>query len=342
MKYRLPILLCVLLLTAIGIFWVQPKIESAKPSAITANCNRLKQCLRTEVAWPPGMESCPKLLAPETVRSRSKDGKWGYSINFGECSNDSIIAPKFDVAEKFGYNGLAKVSQNSKWGYINLKGEDIIPLHFDEVGDFDYGLVPVKLNNKWGYFNAQGQLMGSINFDAVSGIWHDELSAVQLQGKWGYVNPLGETVIKPGFDKVTEFRNKLAKIEVNRKWGAIDTVGKVIIAPIFDAVFSTNDTQLLLVTLNRKYGYFDSRGKEIIPPLLVKPVQARIEGGVQVLLNTAALTPASNATASSSPDVRLNRWYFLGTELRFDENGKAQFQRNGEWFYIGQNGMLLR
>ena len=346
MKYRLPILICVLVLTAVGTFWMQPRIESAASSISKADCDRVKQCLRAERAWPPGMESCPKILVPEIVRNRTKDGKWGYSMSFGECSKDPIISPQFDAAEKFGYNGLAKVSRNDKWGYVNLKGEEVIPLHFDEVGDFDFGLVPVRLNNKWGYFNAQGQIAVPISFDAVSGIWRNELSAVQLQEKWGYVNPRGETVIKPTFDKATEFREGSAKVELNRKWGTINTAGTVVITPSFDAIFSTTDSRLLLVSLKRKYGYFDNDGKEIIPTRLVKPVKARYNsGGVQVVLNQEALTSDNDAPATTTkPDVLISAWYFLDSpneKLRFDENGKAQLWRNGTWFYVDQKGMLV-
>jgi len=355
MKYRLPILICVLLLTAIGIFWVQPRMESAKPSATKTNCEIVKRCLNAETAWPPGMESCPKILVPETIRSRSKDGSWGYSMNMGKCSDKQFISPRFEVAEKFGLNGLAKVSRDGKWGYVNLKGEEIIPLHFDEVGDFEYGLVPVKnFNNKWGYFNALGQPAVPFDFDAVSGVWRDNLSAVQLRVlhkgalvyKWGYVNPSGETVIKPSFDNVTEFRYGLAKVEVNQRWGLINTAGEFILKPTFDAIFSTNDASLFLVSLNRKYGYFNNKGKEIIPPRLAKPIQLRYDesGALQALLNTDVLTPATNI-AATPPDVHIGRWHFLDSyneKLRFDENGKAQFWRNGEWFNINSRGMLIK
>jgi hypothetical protein len=276
-------------------------------------------------------------------------------MNLGKCSDKQFISPRFDVAEKFGLNGLAKVSRDDKWGYINLKGEEIIPLHFDEVGDFEYGLVPVKnFNNKWGYFNAQGQPAVPFEFDAVSGIWRDNLSAVQLQVlqkgspvyKWGYVNPSGETVIKPGFDNVTEFRYGLAKVEVNQRWGLINTAGEFILKPTFDAIFSTTDARLFLVSLNRKYGYFNNKGKEIIPPRLAKPLQTRYDNSdvLQVLLNTDVLTPAA-ATTATSPDVHINRWHFIDSpneKLRFDENGKAQLWRNGEWFYISSKGMLIK
>lgn len=342
-KYRLPVLIGILLLTAVGIFLAQPLINQVEPSVIKTNCDRIRQCLSVEQAWPPGMEFCPRLLVPGTTRSRA-NGKWGYSGDFGECSKDSIIPAKFDVAEKFGFNGLAKVSQGGKWGYVNLKGEEAIPLDYDEVGDFDHGLVPVKRNNKWGYSDAQGLITVPAHFDAVSGIWRDGLSAVLLQGKWGYVTPRGEIAIKPAFDKVTKFQDGLARVQIKRKWGVINTAGELIIQPGFDAIFQTGDPYLLLVARNQKYGYFDNQGKEIIPPRLIKPVKARYNsGGWQVVLNPVALSSGSSTT-SSAYNVLLSAWHFLDTpneKLRFDENGKAQLWRSGEWFHVSQAGKLI-
>ena len=346
MKYRLPILICVLLLTAIGIIWIQPRMDSTKSSGIKPNCSRVKQCLRAEVAWPQGMEYCPSTLAPWTVRNRSRDGKWGYSMSIRECASDTIISPRFDVAEKFGLNGLAKVSRDGKWGYVNLKGEETIELIFDAVGDDDYGLIPVRVNDKWGYVNTQGQIAVRPRFDEVSGVWGDEhnRSAVQLQGKWGYVAPNGDTVIEPRFDRVTGFHKGFAKVEMNRRWGLINKAGETVIAPSYDAIFSTHDDNLFLVVLNRRYGYFDNTGREIIPPRLVKPPKVRHNSArYQVSLSQEMLVSDDAAATAATPDVRINGWYFLDSpkeKLRFDENGKAQFWRNGEWFYINSKGML--
>ncbi|MDR2924666.1 MAG: WG repeat-containing protein [Azoarcus sp.] len=342
-KYRLPILIGILLLTAVGIFLAQPWINSVEPSAIKTSCDKIRQCLRVEQAWPPGMEYCPRVLVPGAARHRA-NGKWGYSVNFEECGADSIIPAKFDVAEKFAFNGLAKVSQGGKWGYVNLKGGEAIPLNYDEVGDFDHGMVPVKRNGKWGYSDAQGLITVPTHFDAVSGIWQDGLSAVLVQGKWGYVNPHGEMAIKPGFDRVTKFQDGLARVQIKRKWGIINTAGELVIQPSFDAIFQTSDPHLLLVARNQKYGYFDDKGKEIIPPHLIKPVRARYNsGGWQIVLNSAALSSASSAAAASY-NVLLSAWHFLDTpneKLRFDENGKAQLWRNGEWFHVSQAGKLI-
>jgi hypothetical protein len=338
MKYRLPLFVTALLLTALIIFW-QPRMESAKPASNKADCGRVKQCLSAENAWPPGMEYCPAVLVPWTHRERSKDNKWGYSIDSGECSKQQLIAPRYDIAEKFGNNGLAKVSKNGKWGYINLKGGESIPLNFDEIGDFNFGLVPVKSNNKWGYYNAQGfSVTPFLNFDEVSGIWRNERSAVQINKKWGYINPTGETVIAPKFGKASEFMDGLAKVELNGKWGVIDTTGKTILPPNYDVIFSVANVPLLLVSLDGKYGYFDYKGNEVIPLYLTTPVKVRDGGSmkIQANLNETTWTLADNVPAVI--EVNPNQWFYINNgekeKLRFDENGKAQLWRNGEWFYM--------
>ncbi|MDR1661588.1 MAG: WG repeat-containing protein [Azoarcus sp.] len=344
MKYRLPIFIIALVVTVVFLFWVQPFLDSMKPDPNMPNCDKIKQCLKAEYTWPPKMQYCPATLAPLTVRKRAINDKWGYSMDYEKCSTEQIVAPRFDVAEKFGNNGLAKVKNGDKWGYINLKGEDVVPLLFDEVGDFYYGLAPVKSNSKWGYLNAQGQVAVPLGFDAVSGIWRDGLSAVKIGGKWGYIDPKGETVIAPKFDQAMEFANGLAKVAVNGKWGIVDTHGEVIIPLNFDVVLSSADPGLLLVVSNRKYGYFDARGKEIIPPRLLKPVQMRRDGGgaIQINLNEFALVPEGGNVWSDT--VHLNGWFYhdaTNEKMRFDENGKAQIWRKGEWFHISKQGRLV-
>ncbi|MDR0564132.1 MAG: WG repeat-containing protein [Azoarcus sp.] len=350
MKYRLPILILVILVTsAIIMLWVLPKIETGSISVPLANvsCKKVKQCLEAQSAWPPGMEYCQSILAPLAVRERSQNGTWGYSINYGECSKETIVSPRFDVAGKFGSNGLAKVSRNNKWGYVNLKDKDVVQLDFDEVGDFNGEQVPVKLKGKWGYANAQGLITLRPEFDAVSGIWGSGLSAVQFNGKWGYVDVAGKIIITPTFDKATKFNHEgLAKVEVNRKWGVIDTQGNFIIPAKFDLVLATVNPHLLLVAQNQKYGYFDDKGKEIIPPRLIKPVQTKYDkkGIIQVLLNDTVLT--DEHADGTEPPIRNNAgWFYLDSpdeKLRFDEKGKVQIWHNGEWFYINNARQLLK
>ncbi|MBK8953171.1 MAG: WG repeat-containing protein [Chitinophagaceae bacterium] len=45
--------------------------------------------------------------------------------------------------------GLAAVNKDGKWGYIDEKGKEIIPLKFSFAGSFDSGNAKVMVAGKW-------------------------------------------------------------------------------------------------------------------------------------------------------------------------------------------------
>ena len=364
MKNRLPLIVIASFITVAIIIWIQPKIESTKPNASLPSCSRVMQCLNAPGEWQSKSPFCPATLAPYTVRQYDiKTKKLGYALNYEGCVEKPIIPPNFDVATKFGNNGLAKVQKNGKWGYINLKGEEIVKLYFDEIGDFDHGLAPAKANGKWTYFNVQGNPALLTRFDAVSGTWSSGLAAVQENGKWGYIDLKGETVVAPTYDQAADFRNGLAKVESGGKWGVIDARGTVLLPVLYDVIFSVVPEtiapeeravpELLLAAANGRFGYFDivtpvEGGKEIreiIPVLLHEAVKVRRDnnGAVQVYLAGAKSTLSEDIGTGEKTSVK--GWFYLdghGEKLRFDENGKAQLWRHNEWFYITNVGRLVK
>ena len=66
------------------------------------------------------------------------------------------------------YGGLARVEQKSKWGYINKKGETIIPLSYDEISGFDdAGYARVRNKKKWGFVNRKSELIIPLIYDTI-------------------------------------------------------------------------------------------------------------------------------------------------------------------------------
>ena len=64
---------------------------------------------------------------------------------------------KYDKVGFFQEEGLARVELNGKYGFINEEGEEVIPLKYDNAGNFSEGLAEVKLNGKWGLVNTKGE-----------------------------------------------------------------------------------------------------------------------------------------------------------------------------------------
>lgn len=80
--------------------------------------------------------------------------KFGYINKKGEWA----ILPLYDSAEEFN-KGVAIIERNDLYGWINTKGEEIVPCKYDKYGGYlsNDSIIEVKLNNVPYYFNLQGK-----------------------------------------------------------------------------------------------------------------------------------------------------------------------------------------
>ncbi len=76
-----------------------------------------------------------------------------------EISTDKeLTSLKYDGATVFSADGLAAVKLNGKWGYVNTKGDVIIPFQYDNiVMAFSFGEAKVTLNGRTFYIDKTGK-----------------------------------------------------------------------------------------------------------------------------------------------------------------------------------------
>lgn len=112
------------------------------------------------------------------------------------------FANKIKNYDKLGtfHEGLALVQRNGLWGYINTKGDEVIPCS---------------------YYNAQFRYYG-FNFSEGLAVVADK------NGKCGYINKKGEMVIKPQFDHATNFSEGIASVLSGHELNFIRKDGKFI------------------------------------------------------------------------------------------------------------------
>ena len=63
---------------------------------------------------------------------------------------------KYDKVEHF-HEGFARVKLGSKWGFVDKKGNEVVPLKYDVVGPFSEGLAGVELGDKKGWVTKEGK-----------------------------------------------------------------------------------------------------------------------------------------------------------------------------------------
>ena len=211
------------------------------------------------VSWKTG-----KLLTPVKYDEAKQ---WTQIIHF--------------TSRKWGRKDLAEVRLDGKWGCINVRGEEIIPLKYDkiEINQSEDPRIKAELDGKWGFVNEKGKEITAFEYDDVEE-FNNGLARVKKDGKYGFINKKGDVVIPLKYDDCEQrFSNTWhdddrrilpAWIKRGEKYGFIDTSGAEIIQPEYEFAlpFIASEERpqaLAAVVLNGAAGFIDEAGKNVIP-----------------------------------------------------------------------------
>lgn len=196
-------------------------------------------------------------------------GTWFLLSGNDNAGKDAIveITPQFTEAvnqydELYPFSeGLAAVKKDGKYGFINTKGELVIPVQFYGVGGFSEGLALVYDDQ----YNA-------------SFIDHNGNVVIKTKDKLQAYNYIGTstTVLNPYLDtNVISFQDGVCKMEIktgsegawDNKW--IDKSGNMVSEPTEENPIITSEYTVF--SKEREdgetfYGLKDSKGNEVIAP----------------------------------------------------------------------------
>ena len=116
-----------------------------------------------------------------------------FHSGFAQKSKDKP-ASKYDFQGPF-CNGLARVKQKLKWGFIDTTGGVVVPLKYNEVTNFSDGISKVRIGQKWGLIDTKGTVIIKPTFDAIFD-FVDGKAKVMLDGQEYYMNKQGVRVDK--------------------------------------------------------------------------------------------------------------------------------------------------
>ncbi|MFA5404029.1 MAG: WG repeat-containing protein, partial [Ignavibacteria bacterium] len=219
-------------------------------------------------------------ILPDLIPYRKVD-KWGFC----DMEKKILIPPKYSEV-RFFKEGRAAVRIGDVWGFINSKGEEVVPIIYKThsygscyapfiecyVKDFYEGLASVKKGNKYGYIDTMGNIVlpfiyaSSSSFQngrAVISLFND-FSEVR---KIGMIDKNGNVIIPIIYDNLYnnfDFVEGIAKVRKNNKYGFVDTAGKEIVPAIYDDV-SEFDNEVALAKMNGKWGVIDKINNIVLP-----------------------------------------------------------------------------
>lgn len=130
-------------------------------------------------------------------------------------------------------NGFCMVMRDGKYGIINERGREILPLEYTNSGYrgeeymFYEGLALVEKDGKYGYVDMRGRVVIPLMYE--SGYkFVDGLAPVCRKGLWGYINSDNEVMIPFVFDIASPFEYHRAEVVYNNDVHKINTQGKCV------------------------------------------------------------------------------------------------------------------
>ncbi|MFC2427333.1 MAG: WG repeat-containing protein, partial [Capnocytophaga leadbetteri] len=124
-----------------------------------------------------------ELLFSNNVGSQNVSLQSGESMDIGELSITFNAEPK-------SKNFIYIKSKDGKWGFINQKGEQIIPFLYDDASYFTEGLALVKQGAKYGYINDKNETVFPFIYDDGA-LFENGKAWVQIGDKQFQINKLG-------------------------------------------------------------------------------------------------------------------------------------------------------
>lgn len=187
---------------------------------------------------------------------------WGL---LDATTGNEIIPPTYISMNPYS-EGLSWVQLDRKGGYINKRGQIVIPIVYEAYGsgnDFNEGIAIVAKNGKFGAIDLTGKEIIPFKYQSI-GSFSEGMASTRLEDKFGFVNKIGKEIVSAKYDDVQRFEDGFAKVSLAGKWGTIDKTGKEIIAVKYDDIQDFN-SGLASVGIGDNWGYVDTTGKEIIP-----------------------------------------------------------------------------
>ncbi|MGL4799495.1 MAG: WG repeat-containing protein [Cellulosilyticaceae bacterium] len=152
--------------------------------------------------------------------------------------------------------GMAVVGKyedgKSLYGYMDLNGNEVIPIQYEEASDFQDGKALVKLSDStYGLIDKRGEVQQVLAYDRLYGrsegriIYQDKDT-----GKVGYIDESGQVVIPAAYQNADSFQSGLAVVGTSPYFwgeeGVIGLDGESIYPTIYNNVLNLGEGRVAL------------------------------------------------------------------------------------------------
>ncbi len=292
-------------------------------------------------------------LFNENLLCVKKDGKWGYVNKKGEY----VIKAKYDTADNFTENGLARIGQYSEedgvfyFGFINKKGDTVVKAKYLSATNFyECGLAAVKdEDGEWGIIDEKGELVVKCKYKYVD-IYDSGVIIVETsKGKSYLIDKKGEDISEK-YEKIDWYEEaEVGVVYDDDEVGIINAKGKEILelTDDFESISGFNENGIGRYIEDDYYGIINSKGK-VITKADYEYLSFFNENGLAIFMedDEYGIINARGKVIVDAGEyaniVAIKDGWFLaadeGEETAYVLNEKAKevfsFEEDGDWYMI--------
>jgi hypothetical protein len=209
----------------------------------------------------------------------------GYKFGFINKKGEEVVPCMYEDAEDF-YNGFCRVGIDGKFGFLDTTGKLAIAAKYKSLGRFIEGKAFAETNGKWGFIDMTGKEVIAPLFQYAFD-FSEGLAGVMQNNKFGFVNENGALVIAAEYEAIRPFAMGMAAVKKDGKWGFIDKSGKPVLRFMFDDASYFSEGRCA-VMIKRKWGFIDQQGALVIP-MEFEAVGTFMNGAAEVMRSSVSV-----------------------------------------------------
>jgi predicted alpha/beta superfamily hydrolase len=249
--------------------------------------------------------------------------KWGFIDKTG----NQITPIKYSFIADFNRGGFAYCTYNGKYGWLNSKGVEIVPTIYTSTSSFTTGYFKMFTGDSVLFFDTLGN---KITQEAVQNMSNarGEFTLIKTGEKYGLKDESGKIITKRLYNSINQFRDDYAVVSIDNKYGVIDKNGNEVIPLIYNNITGIYDNVAIFL-LNDKYGIMDISGK-----ILVQPSYGQMARYHNDLFLATLNSQKSIIDKNGNEIVQADKY----SSIEFVSEGLAKVGLNGKYGFIDTVG----
>lgn len=259
---------------------------------------------------------------------RVGNGKWGIIDTRGK----EIIPIVYDsiINNNWGNKPVWITWMTGKCGVYDTLGKQLLVNEYDSIHYVDNGILKIKKNQLWAIAKSNGTPITGHEFTSMSTstLLPPWPSIVQKQQKYGLLDEKGIVILELNYELIDYLGDNLYVVQKGKQLKVANNKGVIVTKNNYEKVGQISNT-LISISKNNKWGYINKEGIEIIKPQFEE---------VKNCERNYCLVKSKSKWGTVDKTGKIK------TSLDYDEvekkEGKLYLTKNGTSFLMDKNGSL--